>query len=98
MKLYEVLIPKRDNDNKPFSKRHHEAFTQQVRQAAGGLSVCPDVNGEWMDNGRVYKERMTPVRIATSARKIRKLAELAKEHYRQLSVMYYPVSQSVTFV
>ena len=98
MKLYEILIPQADNAKRAFSRSHHAKWEGIARDTAGGLSVCPIISGQWIDKGKVYRERMRPVRIACSARSMRKLADLAKSHYRQISVMYYPVSSEVRFV
>jgi len=98
MKLFEILIPVADNDRRVFSRVHNQLWEKVVRASAGGLSACPVIHGQWVDGGKVYRERMRPVRIACGARAIRKLADFAKHHYRQLSVMYYPVSADVRFV
>jgi hypothetical protein len=98
VRLYEILIPQADNSKRAFSRAYHRAWEKLVRESAGGLSICPTIEGQWIDKGKLYRERMRPVRIACSAQKMRKLADLAKLHYRQLSVMYYPVSPDVRFV
>jgi len=98
MKLYEILIPVADNEKRVFSRIHRKVWEKVVRDTAGGLSTCAPVDGQWVDGGKVYSERMQPVRIACSAPKIRKLAEFAKGHFRQLSIMYYPVSPEVRFL
>ena len=97
LRLYEILIPVADNEGRKFTTRHHRQWESIVRDMAGGLSVCPALMGQWVDNGRVYREKMRPVRVACRVSIIRRLALLAKRHYRQLSIMYYPVSTVVTF-
>lgn len=96
--MYEILIPVADNTGKRFTPAHHRQWESIVRDMAGGLSACSTVMGQWVDRGKVYRERMRPVRVACGARVIRRLARIAKEHYRQLSVMVYPIAESVTFV
>jgi len=98
MKLYEILIPVTNNDKRAFSRVHHKVWEKVVRESTGGLSVCPTIEGQWVNKGTVYVERMRPVRIACNARVMRRLAEAAKRHYHQLSVMYYPVSADVRFI
>lgn len=97
MRLYEILIPVADNEGRKFTT-HNRQWESIVRDMAGGLSVCPSVMGQWVDRGRVYRERMRPHRVACRVSVIRRLARFAKRHYRQLSIMYYPVSSVVTFV
>jgi hypothetical protein len=97
MKLWEILIPVCDNSGKRFAARHHATFEEMVRTMAGGLTKCAPVEGQWVDGKTLYREKMQPVRIATTARNIKKLALLAKAHYRQLAVMYYPLSEGAVF-
>jgi len=97
MQVYEVLIPLADNSGRRFSRAHHSAWEAEVRKRAGGLSILPALEGQWVNKGRVYRERIRPVRIACTARIIRQLALLAKQHYRQLSVLYHSVGVA-TFV
>ena len=98
MNLYEILIPRADNQKNIFSRAHNLLWENEARKIAGGLSVCPPIEGQWENDGKVYREKMIPVRIACSARKIAKLVNFAKLHFRQLSIMYYPVSRDVRFV
>lgn len=98
MPLYEVLIPRADNRKRPFSAKHHAVWQAEVRRVAGGLTVGAIVEGQWASDGKVYKEKMQVVRIACNARKIATLVRVAKRHYRQLAVMYYPVSRDVRFI
>jgi len=98
MKLFEILIPVADNTGKAFPSVHNRQWEKTVRDTAGGLSALPIIQGQWVDQGKVFAEKMRPVRIACSARKIKWLAEYAKRHFSQFSIMYYPISQDVRFV
>ena len=68
MKLYEVLIPRADNEKNIFSRAHNLLWQEEVRKSAGGLSLCPAIEGQWENGGKVYREKMIPVRIACSAK------------------------------
>lgn len=97
MKLYEILIPIKSNDGKKFTVKHNQQFLDYVINLVGGHSVWPIIEGAWKDNGKVYKENMRPIRITTNSETIKQIAIKAREHYRQNCIMYYLVSNDVTF-
>jgi len=95
-KLWEILVPRADNSGKRFATRKHNVWDARVRAVAGGLTKMPVVSGQWVgDDGKVYAEKMMPVRIIASGREIRDLADFTAEHYSQLAVMYAEVSANV---
>jgi hypothetical protein len=95
-KLWEILVPRADNSGRQFATRKHNIWDARVRAVAGGLTKLPVVRGQWVgDDGKVYAERMTPVRVVASEREIRDLADFTAEHYSQLAVMYAEVSDNV---
>jgi hypothetical protein len=97
MKLHEILIPVKSNSGRKFTREHNRIFSDYVVASAGGLSQGAPLAGQWRDNGKIYRESMRPLRIACDARTMAKIARKAREHYRQLSIMYYTVSNEVTF-
>jgi hypothetical protein len=97
MRLHEILIPVKSNSGKTFSRKDNRQFADYVVSLAGGLSQGAPLSGQWADNGKIYRESMRPLRIACSARTMAKIARKAREHFRQLSIMYYTVSNEVTF-
>ena len=95
--LFELLIPLTDNSGHKFTDSHNAKFFQFVRNLAGGLTALSPANGQWVDSGKVYKERVRPIRIACNPATIRKIAEYAKQFYKQFSIMYYQLSNKVHF-
>jgi hypothetical protein len=94
--MWEIFIPRADNSGKPFATNKHAAWDAQVRTLAGGLTKMPVVRGQWVgDDGRVYAERMQPVRVVASSRVIRKIADITAKHYNQFAVLYAEISGNV---
>lgn len=98
MTMWEVLIPVADNDGVAFTREHHEAWYGIVVGMVGGMTIMPDVEGYWKHDEKLYHETMRPVRIVTDNEyTVRALVGIAKGFYRQLSILYYKVSDEATF-
>lgn len=97
MNLYEILVPCQTNAGRPIRTRQHRAWDRQVRLITGGLTVMAPIQGQWEDpSGKLFAERMIPVRIMTSPGKMGMIADLTAKFYEQLAIMYYKVSDEVT--
>lgn len=95
-KLFEILIPVRDNDKLEFGFSHNVNWDNAVLVIAGGLTKYPPVKGQWISNSNeLFSEDMIPVRIACSEEQIEEIADFTAKHYKQLAVMYYLVSNNV---
>jgi len=95
-RLYEILVPKADNNGKSFSRAKHKAWDAKAMAMSGGLTKLATGVGQWAYEGKVYRERMTPVRVALTPAEIESLSAFTAEHYKQLAVMFYEVSANVT--
>lgn len=94
MKLYEILVPTIYGDTrKPIRTRHHKNWDVYVRKITKGLTILKPGRGQWMNEGELFEERVIPVRIFCSERDMEKIVEFTINHYRQLAVMYYVVSE-----
>lgn len=99
MNLWEILVPTQFEDTrKPVSKRHHKEWDKYVRKLAGGLTILRPAKGQWVYQGKVYEDRVIPVRVACDERIMEKVALFTKNHYRQIQVMYYKISNETFFV
>lgn len=96
--LWEILVPCNWNTGKPVRRRHHEEWDKRVRAVAGGLTILKPGLGQWLHEGKLYKDRVIPVRIRCSAREIQTISRLTLNHYRQLAVMYYLVSETCVVI
>lgn len=94
-KLFEILVPCQWNDGKPVRTRHHKEWDKKVRKIANGMTILRPVKGQWNFEGRLYSERMIPVRVMCTDRQIGTIATMTILHYEQEAVMYYPVAEWV---
>jgi hypothetical protein len=97
--MWEVLVPCTFEDNKkPVSYKHHKKFDEYVLKLAGGITIFKPVSGQWFCDGVTYSDRVIPVRIACNKEKILKIANFAKNHYRQIAIFVYKISDEVILV
>jgi hypothetical protein len=96
--LYEILVPCEWNNGRGVRRRHHQEWDKKVHKIAGGLTIMPVAKGQWVDmvTGALYRDRVIPVRILCTQSNIEDIAEMTIEHYRQLGVMYFRVSEAAT--
>ena len=60
------------------------------------MTISRVAKGEWISpNGRLFKDRMIPVRIICSKEDIDKIADFTILHYKQEAVLYYKVSDEI---
>lgn len=90
--LWEILVPCQWNTGKPVRTRHHKEWDKQVRKIANGLTIMKPAKGQWTHQGAVFEERMIPVRIACDLLQITRIARMTMQHYKQLAVFAYRVS------
>ena len=91
--LWEVLVPVADNEGKEFALPHHHAWDDQVRDITGGLTIMRTAKGQWHDSeGRLFAERVIPVRVACDEEGVRAIMGFTLKHYGQLAVMAYRIS------
>jgi|SRR6478609_1959042 len=65
MKLWEILIPVRDNEGNAYPEGTREHFLELLLQNVGGYSIGTTYRGAWRDeSGITQEEYMLPVRIA----------------------------------
>lgn len=96
MELWEILVPTKRNNGRPFTTRHHKEWDKRVRKLSSGLTIYTPAKGQWVDlDGDLFEERMIPVRIACNSRTIQKIMDITAQHYDQLAIMAYCVSDNV---
>jgi len=97
--LWEILVPKYSNKGKEFPLKHHHAWDEKVRQIAGGVTILKTAKGQWTSTkGRLFAEKMIPVRVYCTEKEIEKIIQLTLEHYSQEAVMAYELSSNVKVV
>jgi hypothetical protein len=94
-KMWEILVPCKWNDDKPVRTRHHKEWDKRVRKITGGLTILPPTKGIWVNEGKIYEERMIPVRIACTDKQINEIMDMTAQHYKQLAVLCTLISENV---
>jgi hypothetical protein len=95
--LWEILVPTiRRTTGTPYRTRYHRVWDAKVLAISGGLTIMhPTKNGQWNHEGEVHEDRMIPVRVMCTREQIEEIIELTLEHYDQLAVMAYKISDEV---
>ena len=97
--LWEILVPTMINE-KPVRTRYHRVWDTKVREIAGGLTILKPAKGQWIcnDSGKLFAERMIPVRISCTKTQIFDIADWTKTYYKQLKVMFYRIADEVYII
>ena len=94
-KLYEILVPASNNTEK-FSYEHHKEWDEFVKSIANGVTILKTGKGEWISpDGKLYKDRIIPCRIACTPEEIDVIIDFTIKHYKQEAVMAYCISEEV---
>lgn len=97
--LWEILVPTTTNDGKPFRTRYHRVWDSKVREISGGLTIFPPTKGQWVaPDGRLYHDRMIPVRIIATENEIDKIIQMTGKYYKQEAILCYEISRKVKLV
>ncbi len=91
--MWEILVPTKSNEGKPYRTRYHKVWDVKVRFITNGLTILTPAKGQWLSNeGDLYCERMIPVRIICTREEIEKIIDITMEYYNQLAVLAYKIS------
>ena len=97
MNLYEIMVPCQTNQGKPIRTRQHKEWDQRVRKLTGGLTVLAPAKGQWVSSsGKLFIDRMIPVRIACTSEQMETIADMTARFYEQEAIMFYELSTKVT--
>lgn len=95
MKLWEILVPTMIGTN-PVRTKYHKEWDAKVRAISGGLTILLPAKGHWISPANeLFVERMIPVRMFSTKEQMEKIADITAEHYKQLAIMYYALSEEV---
>lgn len=96
VEMWEILVPTVRNDGRPIRTRFHRVWDKKVYEITGGLTIMMPSKGRWLaPDGKLFAERMIPVRIAATRDQIEKIVDLTLEYYEQEAVMTYKVSTEI---
>jgi hypothetical protein len=101
MRLYEILVPVRDNTGTLIPQDTHKLLADRIVTIAGGVTLCEPVFGCWRnpDTGQVQGERMIPLRVACNSHDQWPLViiECQLAYPDQQELMSYVVGEDVVF-
>lgn len=79
-----------------FSKKFHQQWDQKVIAISNGLTILEANKGHWKSpDGKLFSERMIPVRISCTEEQIHKIMDITANHYKQLAILAYRISNQV---
>jgi hypothetical protein len=91
--LWEILVPTVSNEGKPYRTRYHRVWDAKVRDLTNGLTILTPAKGQWISNdGKLYSERMIPVRVLCTREDINKIIDFTMKYYDQLAILAYKIS------
>lgn len=96
--MWEILVPtvKSERPLKYYTTRYHRVWDEKVRELTGGLTIMTPGKGQWVSpSGKVFIERMIPVRIMATREEIEKIVDLTLNYYSQEAVLCYKISNEV---
>jgi hypothetical protein len=103
--LWEILVPTNimrtiedTVQNWPVSTKYHRVWDNRVLEVTGseGLTRPPAASGQWENpNGKLFKEKMLPVRFMATEEAALEVMKLTKKYYNQEKVMCYVISKTV---
>lgn len=94
--LWEILVPTIRNDGTPIRTRFHRVWDEKVRGVSGGLTILTPAKGQWINSqGRLFTERMIPVRILATRPEIETIVDMTMKYYDQEAILAYKISDEV---
>lgn len=79
-----------------YTTRYHRVWDAKVRAITGGLTIMTPARGQWVaPDGKLFAERMIPVRIAATREQIEKIIDMTIVYYDQEAVLCYKLSDEV---
>lgn len=94
--LWEILVPTVRNDGRPIRTRFHRVWDKKVYTITNGLTIMNPSKGKWVSpDGKLFEERMIPVRIVATREEMDRIVDMTIDYYEQLAVLAYRVSEEV---
>lgn len=94
--LWEVLVPTKFNSGKKISVKYHRNWDKKIQEISGGLTILTSAKGRWIGpNGKLFREKMIPVRIICTREEINKIIAMTKTYYKQKAVLAYKVGDEI---
>ena len=88
-------MPVADNDGLVFTDAHHLKVYRLIFKISGGSTDNPWSSGKWINDGRVYKDRVIPLEFLATTEEADRIAAFALVHYEQIEIVCVPISDAV---
>ncbi len=96
--LWEILVPATRDTGHLIKAHFHKDWDRRVRKITKGLTILQPVRGQWVStDGKLFLDKMIPVRIACTEPIIHQIADFSASYYKQKSIMYYRISSVIYF-
>jgi hypothetical protein len=97
-KVFEILVPTLMN-GKPVRTRHHKEWDKVIRKLSGGMTILTPAKGQWLNKeGRLFEERVIPVKIVCTEGTMHNIMAFTLKHYNQEAVLGYELSNNVFYI
>lgn len=99
IEMWEILVPTtRRADGKPIRTRFHRVWDAKVYAITGGMTILQPAKGKWISPaGRLFDERMIPVRIMCTREQIDDIVHMTAKYYDQIAVLAYKLSSDTIY-
>jgi hypothetical protein len=100
MELWEIMVPTVRDNGRPYRTRHHRAWDQQINRITGGMTILRPAIGKWVSpEGKLFHDRMIPVRIACTSDQMDEIMRRTLVHYpSEEAIFAYKISDEVRIV
>lgn len=99
MEFWEILVPTTLNCGKPIRTRQHREWDSRIRRISNGLTIMKPAIGQWINpEGKLFQERMIPVRIIATKKQMEKIVKITLSFYEQEVVLAYKISSDIMLV
>lgn len=94
--MWEILVPTQFNNGKAIRTRYHRVWDSKVYKITGGLTILTPGKGKWLSKtGKLFEERMIPVRISGTREQIEQIIDFTLTYYDQEAILAYKISEEV---
>jgi hypothetical protein len=94
--IWEILVPYSRSNGETIPISEHRRWDEKVRQISGGLTIMGLARGQWLSPaGKLFIEKMIPVRIICTEAEIIQVEDLTMDFYEQEAVLSYRISEKV---
>lgn len=95
-RLWEILIPTCSNMGVEYTIEHHKKWDKEAKKISKGITIFSLVKGQWKNpRGKIFSEKMIPVRLRATTEEIKKIGQYTLKHYKQEVTWVYEVSSNI---